>query len=80
MSREELMHSYRSSMNRGSSAYRRVCWDSSKRKWVANIGVPGFRQVNLGSYVNEADALPLGLLPSIPTRLQGCCLAQLPQR
>ena len=40
----------------GSSAYRGVCWDSCKRKWVANIGVPGFRQVNLGSYHDEMEA------------------------
>ena len=59
----ELMASFRAmernlphSSSTGSSAYRGVCWDSCKRKWVANIGVPGFRQVNLGSYHDEMEA------------------------
>jgi hypothetical protein len=63
MSWVELMASFRAmeraapnSSGSGSSAYRGVCWDSCKRKWVANIGVPGFRQVNLGSFHDEMEA------------------------
>lgn len=55
----ELMATFRAmerTLPSGSSAYRGVCWDSCKKKWVANIGVPGFRQVNLGSFHDEEEA------------------------